>query len=110
MWQYLIAKQANCMLRKQLRNYIGGAIYISDNTVLSFNGSSNFINDSGTIGGAIYISGNTVLSFNGSSNFINNEAYYYHGGAIQARNALLHWNQQLQSILLLWWVIASNQL
>ena len=70
----------------------GGAILAYGNTVLSFNGASTFINNSGTIGGAIYISGNTVLSFNGSSNFINNEAYYYHGGAIQATNALLNFN------------------
>ena len=70
----------------------GGAILAYGNTVLSFNGASTFINNSGTIGGAIYISGNTVLSFNGSSNFINNEAYYYRGGAIQATNASLNFN------------------
>ena len=71
----------------------GGAIFAYGNTVLSFNGASSFMNNSGTIGGAIYISGNTaVLSFNGTNNFINNEAYFYYGGAIQARNGSLNFN------------------
>ena len=58
----------------------GGAISTSAHTVLSFNGTSNFINNSADYGGAISTSGHTVLSFNGTSNFINNSADY--GGAI----------------------------
>ena len=49
----------------------GGAIFISGHTVLSFNGISNFINNSADYGGAISTSCHTVLSFNGISNFIN---------------------------------------
>ena len=47
----------------------GGAICTSGNTVLNFNGASNFNNNSAHglgVGGAIYTSGNTVLSFNGA--------------------------------------------
>ena len=43
---------------------VGGAIYASENTVLSFNGTNNFINNSADLfgeGGSIYASENTVL-------------------------------------------------
>ena len=70
---------------------VAGAIciaYAFGNTVLSFNGINNFINNSAAYGGAIYIYPihfysllNTVISFNGTTNFINNSAYYS-GGAI----------------------------
>ena len=59
----------------------GGAIFALGKTVLSFNGISNFINNSGR---AINTFNNTVFNFNGISNFINNSAYY--GGAINAFN------------------------
>ena len=60
--------------------YDGGAIYASNNTVLIFEGTSNFIrNSAGSIGGAIYISQNTVLFFNGTSNFIGNSALFSSG-------------------------------
>ena len=58
----------------------GGAIY-ADNTILSFKGTSNFINNSADFGGgAISTSDNTIIAFNGISNFIGNSAIY--GGAI----------------------------
>ena len=60
----------------------GGAIFALDNTVLSFNGVSNFINNSAASGGAICAIDGTVLSFNGTSNFINNSAADNNGGAI----------------------------
>ena len=55
----------------------GGAIYTSDNTVISFIG----INNSAEGDGAIFSSGNTVISFNGISSFINNSAQL-DGGAM----------------------------
>ena len=60
----------------------GGAIYASDNTIISFNGTSNFISNSAYDGGAIYTIDNTMLSFNGTNYFINNSAYNGAGGAI----------------------------
>ena len=65
----------------------GGAIWTSDNTVLSFSGNSSFINNSAAVGygGAIYASNNTVLSFNGTNNFICNSAHW-NGGAIYTIN------------------------
>ena len=57
----------------------GGAICTEYNTVLTFNGTNNFIHNSAGSGGAISAS-NTVLSFNGTSHFINNSAPM--GGAI----------------------------
>ena len=62
----------------------GGAIYTSYSTVLNFNGTNNFINNSapGGDGGAIYTLENTELNFNGVSNFINNSAPGGDGGAI----------------------------
>ena len=63
----------------------GGAIIILDNTVVSFNGTSNFINNSVSQGGAIFASGHTVLSFSGTNNFINNSAGDI-GGAISTYN------------------------
>ena len=66
----------------------GGTIY---NTVLSLSGTNNFINNYGGIeGGAIYTEYNTVLSFNGTNNFINNSAGT--GGAIAANNTILSFN------------------
>ena len=64
----------------------GSAIYASGNTVLSFNGTSNFINNIVHFpgaGGAIYASQNAIVSFNGINNFISNSANYgAAGGAI----------------------------
>ena len=70
----------------------GGAIFTSGNTVLSFSGTNNFINNSaGDYGGAIYTYGNAELSFNGASNFFNNSAVF--GGAIYTLgNAELSFN------------------
>ena len=51
------------------------AISISHNGVLTFNGTTNFINNSPEVcSGAISISDNGVLTFNGTNNFINNSA------------------------------------
>ena len=75
--------------------HYGGAIYILGNTVLGFNGSSNFINNKVAgegAGGAIYILRNTVLNFNGTSNFINNSAYYYGGAIFTSNNTALSFN------------------
>ena len=59
----------------------GGAIYATDNTEVNFNGTSNFINNSADYGGgAISASGGTVLNFTGTSNFINNSADSGSGG------------------------------
>ena len=65
----------------------GGAIFASNNAVLSFNGISNFIGNSVVygLGGAIFASDKTVLSFSGNSTFISNSAAYYsNGGAVYA--------------------------
>ena len=71
----------------------GGAIYAAPNTVLSFNGTNNFINNSAGIeGGAIYTEINTVLSFNGISNFINNSADYNGGAIYTKKNVVLSFN------------------
>ena len=66
----------------------GGAIFVFDNAVLTFNGTSNFINNSANGGGAIFISNNTVLTFNGTTNFIDNSADY--GGAIYISNTVIN--------------------
>ena len=63
----------------------GGAIVTLNNTVLSFSGINNFINNSAyDSGGAIYTSVNTVVKLSGSNNFINNfiNSTYSSGGAI----------------------------
>ena len=69
----------------------GGAIYALENVVLSFSGTSNFINNLSHEGGAIFALENVVLSFSGTSNFINNLAH--EGGAIfAASNVALSFN------------------
>ena len=71
----------------------GGAIYASDNTELNFNGVSNFINNSADgDGGAIYTEYNAVLSFNGTNNFISNSVRYGYGGAITTNTTVLSFN------------------
>ena len=50
----------------------GGAIYASNNTVVHFNGSSNFVNNSAYQGGAICAYFSTTLTFSGTINFTNN--------------------------------------
>ena len=66
----------------------GGAIYASGNAMLSFHGTTNFINNSvhygNACGGAICAVFNTVFSFIGTSNFILNSAML--GGAISAQH------------------------
>ena len=68
----------------------GGAIHASDNTVLSFNGVSNFINNSAYNGGAISMLDNTVITFYGSSNFISNFADYGGGAIFMSDNTAVH--------------------
>ena len=72
---------------------LGGAIHTSNSTVLHFNGTNNFINNSasGGFGSAIYTYENTVLYFNGTNNFINNSASD-NGGAIFTKNSVLNFS------------------
>ena len=73
---------------------VGGAIHITNNTVLAFHGTNNFINNSADNGGgAIYASDITVLTFNGTNNFIGNHVNNGNGGAIRTlHNVLLTFN------------------
>ena len=64
-------------------NHGGGAIVTSENTVLNFNGTSHFVNNFAYKGGGAICIYNTMLKFNGTSNFVNNSAYKG-GGAIIA--------------------------
>ena len=50
----------------------GGAIYALYNTVLSFSGINNFLDNIAISGGAIYAEFNTTLTFNGTINFTSN--------------------------------------
>ena len=79
-----------------VNNYVsntGGAIYICDNTTISFNGTSNFINNlASMIGGAIVTSDNSVLNFNGINNFINNSAYHDGGAIYTSDNTVVNFN------------------
>ena len=72
-----------------------GAILTYINTIINFNGTSNFINnsaDSGA-GGAIVTYYNTIINFNGASNFINNSADSGAGGAIVTYyNTIINFN------------------
>ena len=61
----------------------GGAIFALQNSVLSFNGTNNFINNSADYGGAINAIQSVVFSFTGISTFTNNSANKG-GGAIYA--------------------------
>ena len=83
----------NFLRNSKKRHTIGvhSAIHITENAVLTFNGTNNFINNSGN---AIYTSHNTVLNFIGTSNFIgNHETGYNSGSAIYALwNAVLIFN------------------
>ena len=77
--------------------FLSTAVVTASNTVLSFNGVSNFINNSGSGGngggGAIYTYENTTLSFNGVSNFIYNSVNAGTGGAIStAANTVVSFN------------------
>ena len=84
--------------KKQKHAHGGGAIYVTNNTVLSFHGTNNFINNSANHkGGAIYTSHITIFTFSGTSNFIRNYvdrgselsaggAIYTHGNAVLTFN------------------------
>ena len=77
-------------VRSSAVNSRGGVIYTVVNVVLTFNGTSTFINNSATYnrGGAIYTSHNAVLTFNGANNFISNSVL--DNGAIYSfRNVVL---------------------
>ena len=70
--------------------FLSTAVVTANNTVLSFNGISNFVNNSapgGSGGGAIYTYENTTLSFNGVSNFINNSVNAGTGGGAISTSA-----------------------
>ena len=63
---------------------VGGAIYATSNTTLSFIGTSEFShNSAGSNGGAIDAYNNVVLTFNGTNNFSSNSVGRF-GGAIYA--------------------------
>ena len=85
----------NCSFHDNLGSAL--AVNNTNNTVLSFTGTNNFINNQvaggeGAFGGAIFALGNTMLSFNGVSNFINNSVHGS-GGAIAAlNNSVLSFN------------------
>ena len=70
---------------QNLAGRYGGGINAYNNTILSFNGINNFINNSANNdgGGAIYAGMSTSLSFIGTSNFHQNSAHSF-GGAIEA--------------------------
>ena len=77
----------------------GGAIFIPDPIVfsfnvvwLSFNGRSNFIRNSAFFGGAITASGNAVLNFNGTNNFISNSVGGNGGAIYTPENAVFNFN------------------
>ena len=59
-----------------------GAISAQANTLLSFNGTSNFTHNSAEVGGVIGTVDNVAFTFNGTNYFINNSAN--NGGAIFA--------------------------
>ena len=79
--------------KRQNHAHGGGAIYVTNNTILNFHGNNNFINNSADYGGgAIYTSHNTVVTFTGTSNFISNYVLSIRstGGAIYTHsNAVL---------------------
>ena len=62
----------------------GGAVFIANNVLLTFNGTSNFIDNSANNGGAIFATVNTSSSFAGTSSFHSNTAIQ--GGAISANS------------------------
>ena len=70
----------------------GGAIYTYNNTIINFNAASNFINNSAVLGGAIYTNNNTIITFNGTSNFINNSADYNGGAIYTYNNTIINFN------------------
>ena len=71
----------------------GGAIYAYDDTIINFNATSNFINNSADYsGGAIYTNNNTIINFNGTSNFINNSADWDGGAIFTYDNTIINFN------------------
>ena len=65
-------------------DYKGGAVFIAENGVLTFNGTNNFINNSAKNGGVICAVTNIALGFIGTNDFTQNSAN--NGGAIFAVN------------------------
>ena len=71
----------------------GGAILTYNNTIINFNGTSNFINNSAdSNGGAILTYDNTIINFNGTSNFINNSADFHGGAMLTYNNTIINFN------------------
>ena len=77
----------------------GGVMYTLDNTVISFNGTNSFINNSAAgDGGVIYTSvfdtlyASCLLSFNGTNIFTNNSADSAGGAIYTSDNAILRFN------------------
>ena len=69
-----------------------GAIFTYINTVINFNGTSNFINNTAAWGGAIYAFDDTIINFNATSNFINNSADYSGGAIFTNNNTVINFN------------------
>ena len=69
-----------------------GAIFTYNNTIINFNGISNFVNNSAYWGGAILTYNNTIINFNGTSNFINNSADYDGGAICTYTNTIINFN------------------
>ena len=79
--------------KEQNHAHGGGAIYVTNNTVLNFHGTNSFVNNSANNkGGAIYTSHNTVLTFTGTSNFISNYVRGPGGAIYTHDNVVLTFN------------------
>ena len=89
----LIFNGTNNFINNSANYGTGGAIYSAGSTILSFSGTNHFFNNSAdSVGGAIYTEGSTVLSFSGTNNFFKNSPDS-NGGAIYAYgNSMLIFN------------------
>ena len=67
-----------------------GAIYAQANTLLSFNGTSNFTHNSAKVGGAVVTADNVTVTFNGTNNFTSNSASHSGGAILAVSNTLLN--------------------
>ena len=89
--------ERQCPLYRLVYTFGGGAIFASQNTVLTFSGTSNFTNNIADFSGAIYTD-SSMVRFNGTNHFINNSAYHGNGGAIATNSTVLTLNGTSQFI------------
>ena len=76
------------------REGAGGAINAGKRSTACLNSETMFKRNSGTTGGAVYVDGESIVYFNGNTNFDGNVASSDDGGAVSVSSSSVYWRNR----------------